>query len=127
MNDKGQSLVLFVFLIPLFIAIFAYVFDTCYIKINNNKLVIKYNNKLDNLSALAMNYVLKDKNKIEIEQLILDNDADIKIISITNSEVHIRKEVDSMFGSIIGIKKYSLDSIYNGYVDSNNKIRIKKG
>ena len=60
-------------------------------------------------------------------QLILDNDADIKIISITNSEVHIRKEVDSMFGSIIGIKKYSLDSIYNGYVDSNNKIRIKKG
>ena len=119
MNDKGQSLVLFVFLIPLFIAIFAYVFDTCYIKINNNK--------LDNLSALAMNYVLKDKNKIEIEQLILDNDADIKIISITNSEVHIRKEVDSIFGSIIGIKKYSLDSIYNGYVDSNNKIRIKKG
>ena len=65
MNDKGQSLVLFVFLIPLFIAIFAYVFDTCYIKINNNK--------LDNLSALAMNYVLKDKNKIEIEQLILES------------------------------------------------------
>ena len=119
MNNKGQSLVLFVFLIPVFIAIFAYIFDTCYIKINDNK--------LDNLTSIAMNYVLMDKDKIEIEQLILDNDADVKIINITNSEVHLKKEVDSIFGSIIGIKKYNLDSVYTGYVDSNNKIRIKKG
>lgn len=119
MNNKGQSLVLFVFLIPVFIAIFAYIFDTCYIKINDNK--------LDNLTSIAMNYVLMNKDKIEIEQLILDNDADIKIINITNSEVHLKKEVDSIFGSIIGIKKYNLDSISTGYVDSNNKIRIKKG
>ena len=48
MNNKGQSLVLFVFLLPVFIIIFAYIFDTCYIKINNNK--------LDNLSSIAMNY-----------------------------------------------------------------------
>lgn len=119
MNNKGQSLVLFVFLIPLFIAIFAYIFDTCYIKINNSK--------LDNICYMAINYVLKDNDKTEVEQLILDNDADIKVININNSEVHLRKKVDSIFGSIIGIKSYNIDSIYKGYIDSNNIIRIKKG
>jgi hypothetical protein len=101
MNNKAQSLVLFVFLLPLVIALFAYVFDTCYISINKTK--------LNNIGELAMEYEKENKDLNEIKKMIKDNDKDIEIESISYGNIHLKKEINSIFGNIIGIKKYLLE------------------
>jgi len=63
MNHKGQSLVLFVCLLPLFIALLAFVFDSA--------LIIRENNKLSNIASLALSYlVVEHRNDKEIEKII---------------------------------------------------------
>ena len=101
MNNKAQALVLFVFLLPLVITLFAYVFDTCYIAINNTK--------LNNVGELAMEYEKENKDLNEIKKIIKDNDKDIEIVNISYGGIHLKKEIDSIFGNIIGIKKYHLE------------------
>ena len=120
MNNKGQSLVLFLMLLPLLIMAFAFIFDS--------SVIIMENNKLQNLSELAITYMIKnDEDEETIRDFIIKNDKDIKIIkiSITNNEVHLAKDAHSYFGKILGYEKYELEIDMTGHI-KNNKIEFEK-
>lgn len=125
LNNKGQSLVMFVLLIPLFLLILAMVVDignliNTKIELNSvNKLVIS--SGLDNIN----NDNLEDK----LKELIIENyrDIDSYKINVNSNRITIVLEdySKSIFGNIIGNDGYKLKSEYIGYID-NDKKKIEK-
>lgn len=123
LNNKGQSLVLFVCILPVILMVLLLVFDMG--KISEEK------EKLNSINKLAINY-LKDNSVnpetlTKTEDLIIKNDSNIKIIKLENANdkvtISLNKEVTSTLGKIIKIFKYDVKSTYEL---ENSKIkRIK--
>lgn len=119
MNNKGQSLVTFVLVIPIIFLIFMMIYDI------GNMVLLK--NELDNINNIALDYGLDNINeeniKDKIETLIIKNKNDINNISINmeDNKIYIILE-DSVntkisFGNIFNVK-----SSYVGYIDNDKKI-----
>ena len=119
MNRKGQSLVLFVVLLPIIIMLFAILFDTVLVGIEKRK--------LDNIAAKAINYMYKNYSDRKIYNYISSSDSDVVMKSINREklEVDLYKKVDSYFGGIVGIEKYDVESNFKGIV-RDNKLLIEK-
>lgn len=122
MNNKGQSLVLFIALIPVFILIFAFVFDS--------SLIVSYKTKLKSINNMAIKYVVKYKDDFDMKEYLNKNDSDIKIIKFTNDDgvinLHIQKIIDSYFGKLAGFDTYEINANFIGYME-NGVLKIKKG
>lgn len=118
LNNKGQALVMFVCLLPILIAVVGVVIDVSSMTISKNK--------LNNINKIAVS-LFKDVNNSseDIINIIKINDENIKNIMINKEKktVIIDKEINSIFGGIIGIKKYKIVSKYQ-FVDGKIK-RIK--
>lgn len=106
MNNKGQTLVIFVILLPLFMALCAFVIDV--------GLMTYENVKLKNTTKTILNSVAS-KNKItedNIRNLYKKNDIDIVNIKIQIDKEKIIVEndyyIDSLFGKILKIKEYEV-------------------
>ncbi len=115
MNNKGQTLVIFIILLPMFLALCAFVIDV--------GLMTYENIKLKNTTKSVLNSVV-DKNKIneeDIKKLYQKNKINIDNIEIIiNDEIiQIKNQyfIDSLFGKILQIKEYE--------VRVNAKIDIK--
>lgn len=120
MNNKGQTLVLFVVLLPIFLMIFAYVFDTCYIAIENKR--------LNDIAEDSVKYLLVDKKEVSlVKEVIHENDNSIKIVTISGGNVHLKKDIDPIFGRIVGFDKYSLDAKITGSLVDGNLVLKEKG
>ncbi len=121
MNNKGQSLVLFILLIPILICCFTLIFDSA--------LIIAENNRLINITNNSLKYLIEDnKNIKDVEKYISKNDKNIKILEITNDSVHLKKHVTCYFGKIIGYEYYEFETNYEGYIeDGVLKIINRKG
>lgn len=105
MNNKGQSLVLFVITIPLIIIMFVFAIDTSRLYYEKNK--------LDNINVLILqNYM--DKNDSEIERIIRKNDENMVNIDINRSKssITLTKYIDVIFIGILNKNKYEIDSTY---------------
>ncbi len=118
LNCKGQSLVLFVLILPIILMIMIMVIDI-------GKMV-NLRNQLDSINYLAIDYALdnidNENLSLVIEELIKKNDLDINIakISISNKiEVELEKDVDLI---LFGNKIIDVKSSYIGYSDNNKKI-----
>lgn|SRR5574344_2726624 len=119
MNNKGQTLVFFVALLPLVFILFAFIFDTALISIENNR--------IKDEASSAIKYLVSDnKNIIDVRGVIISNDKDINIVSITSNSVHLKKSIDPLFGKVVGYDKYNIEVDMSGYIDSNNKLIIKE-
>lgn len=125
LNNKGQTLVMFVVLIPLFIMVFALIVDVSYmthekIKLENTtKIIIKemYEYRLDNdIEDRIIN--LYRKNNIKDNNIKIETNEKYMIISNNYS-------INSIFGKVIGLKKYKLKIVIKGYKE-NNYIKIVK-
>ena len=101
MNNKGQSLVLFVIILPIIILLFIYLFDLA--NLTGEKI------KLDNIAKQSITYLKEDKDILKVQNYIIKNDKEIKIININETEVHLEKEVPSIFGKNIGFKSYKIE------------------
>jgi hypothetical protein len=125
LNNKGQSLVMFILIIPILMLILAMVVDIgnlvdTKMSLNNiNKLVISCG--LDNM----------DSNDLEekLVELIKVNNSDIENIEldIQDNKIYIILSYyyESFFGKIVGSKGYEVISKYEGYIEDNQKV-IKK-
>ena len=100
MNNKGQSLVFIVLLIPFILIIISFAVDVSYI--------YKENSRLNSIANEAITYIEKGKDISAVRNLILSNDNDIEIKNINENEVYIEKDIKSIFGSIIGINSYHI-------------------
>ncbi len=119
-NKKGQTLILFIILIPLILGVMAVVVDV--------GLLISKNSNLKETTKIVIKDSLNNNlNEEEIRELFIKNkiDVDNLEIKLDNEKIEIKNkiEIDSIFGAIIGLKKYTIKIDIMGYKD-NNKIVI---
>lgn len=126
MNNKGQTLVLFVLLLPLIFIFIAMVLETGSLLIirkqvdDEIKQTIKYGLKLEDTDPSEVS----DKMK----KMLIDNlGSDIKCeIKIATSDIHVEviKKYHGLFPTIVK-QDYEIKRNFRGYL-SNNKIKIEK-
>ena len=117
MNNKGQTLVLFVVLIPFILALFAFVIDSAYI--------VKEDTKLKSIATSSLKSLNDNKNISDIKKIIKTNDNNIQIVVIDNNKIHLTNQIDPIFGKIVGYEKYNLDiELYSTF--ENGKLVIKE-
>ena len=118
MNNKGQTLVLFVALLPLIFGLFAFVFDTAYIYSNNSKLSSIADSSLKSMQT---------KNKEDVINVIRKNDKNIKVITLTSDEIDLETNLKPIFGSIIGLKDYKIKAQKQAKYENGKLIIEEKG
>lgn len=122
MNNKGQTLIIFIVFIPLFLLLAAFVIDIGYL--------FEAQSNLEGVSKTIVNEALtKNLNEDQIEELFKKNDIDAKNLKVNKTDnevsISITDYKPSIFGSIIGIKEYKIKTNIRGeYI--NNKVIIKK-
>lgn len=119
MNNKGQTLVLFVILLPLILILCAYAFDNTYIVIENNK--------LKNIADDSINYLASNESIEKVTKVIKSNDKNINIVFIDENNVHLKKEIEPIFGKIIGFDKYKLEVNRKGKISNGELVIEEKG
>ena len=118
MNNKGQTLVLFVLMLPIIIFIMLLVIDV------SNMVITKQ--ELNNINKMVLNYGLdiieeeNIENKLEdmINKNISTNEHTIKIDDGT-IEIDLKKEIK---GIITKEKIYEVKSVYKGYIKEDEKV-----
>lgn len=115
MNKHGQTLILFVILIPIILILLATIVDI--------GLVMSRKIKLEEVTKSIIKAEFNNDDKIL--ELFEKNKIDKNNIKITHEEnkikIVITEDVKSIFGSIIGIKKYNIKVSVNGILE-NEKI-----
>ena len=134
LNNRGQSLILFVIVLPVLLLILVLVIDI--------GRVVSLKQELNNISEIVLDYgidylnndmddnidsISSIENKlIEIIELNKD-DIDEIDVRIDNNKINIllSDSVDGIFSSILDIDMFDIKSSYVGYMD-NDKKRIER-
>ena len=99
-NNKGQSIVVFVLVLPLIMLFVAYVYDIS--KVNYEK------KKMKNIAELT------EDNFDSACEIVSENDKDIEC-NVTGNKLTLKKEIKSIFGKIIGNEIYKISVTVNIY------------
>ena len=118
MNNKGQTLVLFVLILPIIIFIMLLVIDV------SNMFITKQ--ELNNINKIVLNYgldIIEEENidsKLEelINKNVLNNEHTIRIDNGI-IEVEIKKNIQ---GIVTKKKIYEVKSTYKGYIEEDKKV-----
>ena len=103
LNNKGQSLVIFVLVLPILVLFVGYSFDV--LNTNYEK------NKMENLSSMVEDSIDDGITDDEIRRLISKNDKSITILISRKDDtvkVELSKRIKSIFGKIIGKEYYDI-------------------
>ena len=118
MNNKGQTLVLFVLILPIIVFIMLLVIDV------SNMFITKQ--ELNNINKIVLNYgldIIEEENiDSKLEELINKNiSVNEHTIRIDNGiiEVEIKKNLQ---GIVTKKKIYEVKSTYKGYIEEDKKI-----
>ena len=118
MNNKGQTLVLFVLILPIIIFIMLLVIDV------SNMFITKQ--ELNNINKIVLNYgldIIEEENiDRKLEELINKNiSVNEHTIRIDNGiiEVEIKKNIQ---GIVTKKKIYEVKSTYKGYIEEDKKV-----
>ena len=121
MNNKGQSLVLFILTIPILLGILVLVVDV------GNALHQK--NKINNIIEMVIEYGLENNYEEEkLKKLINYNlKTDNYQVEIKDEIINIKveAEINGIISNIIDINSFKILSEYKGYMENNKKV-IKK-
>lgn len=103
MNHKGQTLILFVLLLPILLILLALIIDIGLMSIETTKLNGITNQILKDTKEKKLEEIEKiyQKNKIPIDKLEVNQDSNYL-------EIQNEYEINSIFGKIIGIQKYKI-------------------
>ncbi len=126
LSNKGQVLVLFIIMVPIIFFLVAFFLE--------NMIITGDKNKLDNLNQLLSKYTYENKDNIGVYDgvldLILKNDKSVFItefnITDTKIDITISKNTNSIFGKIIGIDTYEINSSYDVIIDNDRVIYKRK-
>lgn len=127
MNRKGQVLVMFIILLPIF-----FIIMTLLIDIGN---LILTNNEINDVSYMVLEHCLNHLDEEDIidtskELLKLNNkELNIESFKIENSKVYLNVsyQVKGIISNIINIKLFDINNKYEAYIKEDKKIieRIK--
>ena len=124
-NNKGQSLVLFVIVIPILLFILILVIDI--------GKVINLKQELNNINKIVLDYGIDkiDEENLEVEltELVKLNNNEIDKIDIKLDDdkiyLNISCNMDLIFISLGDLSLFEITSSYVGYIHDGNK-RIEK-
>ena len=124
LNNKGQSLVMFILIIPVLVLIMILVIDI------GNGILVKQ--EMDNINYLTVNYALDNIDDINLENnlinLITLNDKELSVINVKIENdivtIELKKNIKGIFSK--KLKLVNVSSKYIGYIDNNKKI-IERG
>lgn len=128
LNNKGQSLVLFIIILPILLLILILVLDI------GKTLTIK--KELNNINDIAMNYGLDNLDKENLEDELVEliklnkNDIDNIEVNINDEKINILMEekIDGIFTNFIEIPIFNISLSYVGYIDDGvNRIERMGG
>lgn len=117
-NNKGQSLVLFVLIIPILLGIMALTIDV--------GTLISKKNSLDNITEFVLEYSL-DQDEIttsEITTLMNYNTKEnISKVTIEDKVIYISSKtyIKGIFSKILGFQEFEIKSEYKGYLVEETK------
>ena len=122
MNNKGQSLILFVLLIPVLLLILFLVYDM------GNIVLLK--EKLDNINYIVIDYGLDNLDNLELETKLNDminknkNDIDKIDINIENNiiKINLKDKISNKISILKNFDNLDVSSSYIGYLDEDKKI-----
>lgn len=125
MNRKGQTLILFVIMIPIFLLVMAIVVDT--------GIILKEHTRLNSTTKTIIKTILESKTENNYEEQIIDLMNKNKIptknlkVEVKKNYIIIKNEYEktSIFGNIIGIKNYKIKCSLKGTIEQE-KIKIEK-
>ena len=122
MNKKGQTLILFVILIPIFVTLIALVVDIGLMQFTYQKLKGVVDESIKEYFF---------KGGISSLQATMEyNDISKNLYDVSEKEnevtVHLNYEIDSIFGKLINIKSYDIVVTRTG-AKVNGQIVIEKG
>jgi len=123
MNNKGQSLVVFVLVLPLIIIIIAGVMEMGRLYLTKTQ----YEDNITYTIDYGLDSLDKDDVKEKMMTLLNENIKGTKNIQITNGviEIHVTSNVDGLFTKIFK-SYYDINLRYKGYIVDGNK-KIVKG
>ena len=119
MNNKGQSLVLAVILIPIIFLMLLFVYDICRMSLLKNE--------LDNINYMAMEYgldKLDEDNVVDIVNDLIDkNNDDLDKVDVHFEDDKLYIDIEEKMDTRIGnMKIFKVESSYVGYMDEDKKI-----
>ncbi len=125
LNNKGQTLIMFILLIPFILVIMALVIDTSF--------VYKEKIKFQSVTKTIMKTTYENKDATDFNDKIINlykkngiytNNI---VIKVNSDSVVIKNQakVKSVFGNIIGIKNYEVKFSYKIYKE-NESIKVIK-
>lgn len=125
LNNKGQTLIMFILLIPFILVIMALVIDTSF--------VYKEKIKFQSVTKTIMKTTYENKDATDFNDKIINlykkngiytNNI---VIKVNSDSVVIKNQakVKSVFGNIIGIKNYEVKFLYKIYKE-NESIKLIK-
>lgn len=125
LNNKGQTLIMFILLIPFILVIMALVIDTSF--------VYKEKIKFQSVTKTIMKTTYENKDATDFNDKIINlykknGIYTNNIVIIVNSDSVVIKnqaKVKSVFGNIIGIKNYEVKFSYKIYKE-NESIKVIK-
>ena len=125
LNNKGQTLIMFILLIPLILVIMALVIDTSF--------VYKEKIKFQSVTKTIMKTTYENKDATDFNDKIINlykkNGIDTNniVIKVNSDSIVIKNQtkVKSIFGNIIGIKNYKVKFLYKIYKE-NESIKVIK-
>ncbi len=90
MNNKGQSLVLFVIILPIIVLLFIFLIDMANLSMEKIR--------LNSIAEESLQYLKEEKEIEQVKEYINKNDSSIETITINDNEIYIRKYVKPYFG-----------------------------
>ena len=125
LNNRGQSLVMFILIIPILLGIMAMVMD-----IGN---VIYNKQDIDNINKIVISYGLTNMDDVnivrEMENLALLNNSDMPfVVEINQGQIIVDSTyyVKGVFSKIFATDGYLVRSKYSGYLTDKGKEKIVK-
>lgn len=119
-NNKGQSLVMFVLIIPIFLLILTLVYDV------GNAIYEK--DRLSNTNYLTIEYGLNNIDTVtenDLKNLIDQNTSNLKYIYVTiednQIEIKMEKDAKSIIGKMFNFNLVKIISHYKGKIINNQK------
>jgi len=120
LNNKGQSLVMFILILPILLLLFVIVIDI------GNALINKQ--ELDNINCLTIEYGLDHINENSIQTKLIDmiNLNDLKLseinVKVENNKIYIttKKNINGILAK--GFKIVTIESKYQGYIKEGKKV-----
>lgn len=125
LNNKGQSLILFVIVLPVVLLIAIIVIDM-------GRVIVK-KQELNNISNIVLSYGLDNLDKVDLsnklQELVKLNNSEIDEVNVfiedNKIKLELKDNVNGIFSSFANISIFNVKSYYVGYLENENK-KIEK-